>query len=194
MKKWIPILIPVFFLFVLFNYYLDGYRFTALSAAKDHPFLKEDATLIEKDKIGSSYVFIFKSDKEEVFQTVLSEKAGWFFQSSVSTHTPYRSANIQTIGAMSFTNKQESGTLLSVVSSDDDVSYIEAGAPKDSKKKEIHQGERVTFSFPFSEQPNQLHPVAYNEEGEKLYYYGYPKDKQSINPNDLQWYKMEKTS
>ncbi|WP_449539743.1 hypothetical protein [Ferdinandcohnia sp. Marseille-Q9671] len=188
MRKWklgIPLLIVVIFIF-----FISGYRFTAFSAAKSNDFLSKDAELMEQYKIGASVIFLFKDDEEEIYQTVLSEKSGLLYRSSASTTIPYISDTIQTVGGISFTTKNDAATLLSVISYDEEVAYIEAGVEPSLERKEIKKGERISFLFPFSEQIDFLYPTAFNKAGKKLYYFGYPKDTNEFKSEDLKWHEI----
>lgn len=177
---------------IIFILSLSGYRFTALSAAKSNVFLPEDAELMEQYDSGSSVIFLFKSDKEKMYHTVLAEKS-FFYYSGLSTYTPYSSDEIQTVGGISYTTKNDTASLLSVISYDEDVTYIEAGVEPYVERKEIRKGELITFLFSFSNQIDQLNAVATNKEGEELYYFGYPKNATYINLNeDLRWYKIDR--
>ncbi|MGV2942004.1 hypothetical protein AB5I83_20550 [Mesobacillus sp. LC4] len=189
MKKWIffiSLLIVIVLIFII-----SGYRFTALSSAKSNSFLSKDAELMEKYDTGTSVIFLFKSDKEEMYQTVHSEKSDVFFRSSVSTNIPYISDEIQTVGAISVTTENDAATLLSVISYDEEVAYIEAGVEPNVERKAISKGERISFLFPFSEQIDFLYPTAFNKDGKKLYYYGYPKDTNVFKSEDFKWHKIE---
>lgn len=189
MRKWIfviPLLMVIISIFLI-----SGYRFTALSAAQNHAFLSKDAELMEQYNTGSSTIFLFKSDEEETYHTVLSEKAGMFFRSSASTYIPYSSDKIQTVGGISFITDNDATTLLSVISHDEEVSYIEAGVEPNVKREKINKGERISFLFQFSEQIDSLYPVAFNKDGKKLYYYGYPKDTNVFNGEDFKWHKID---
>ncbi|WOV88769.1 hypothetical protein QWT69_06585 [Sporosarcina oncorhynchi] len=187
-RKW-NLIIPLI-LVIIFIFFINGYRFTALSAAKSNSFLSKDASLVERNDANSSVIFLFKSDRDEIYQTVLSEKSGPFYNSSVSTDIPYSSDAIQTVGGISVTTKKGAATLLSVISYDEEVAYIEAGVEPNVEKKEISKGERITFLFPFMKQIDFLYPTAFNKNGEKLYYYGYPKDTNVIKIEDLKWHKI----
>ncbi|ENH96919.1 hypothetical protein J416_08412 [Gracilibacillus halophilus YIM-C55.5] len=190
MKKWIFIL--PFIIIIIVILFFSGYRFTAFSAAKSHDFLPVDADVVEQHDIGSSVIYLFKSDEEEMYHTVLSEKKCFFYHSDVSTYTPFRSGDIQTIGGIRYTTKDEEATMMSVISNDKEVAYIEAGAEPYTKKKKIKIGEPITFLFSYSKPINQLNAVATNKEGEELYYYGYPENATHININeDLRWYKID---
>lgn len=189
MKKLIFV-VPLLIL-IIFIFFISGYRFTALSAAKSHSFLSKDAELIEQYDTGSSFIFLFKSDEEEIYQTVLSEKSDVLFRGSVSTNIPYSSDKIQTVGGISVTTENDAATLLSVISHDEEVAYIEAGVDPYVERKEISKGERISFLFPFSEQIDFLYPTAFNKDGKKLYYYGYPKDTNVFRSEDFKWHKID---
>ncbi len=105
MKKW-KVVLPLLIISILL-FFISGYRFTALSAAKSHYFLSKDTELMEQYDTGSSVIFLFKNDKEKIYQTVLSEKSGVFFRSSVSTEIPYSSDEIQTVGGISATTEND---------------------------------------------------------------------------------------
>lgn len=189
MKRWK--LVTLILIVIILIFFISGYRFTALSAAKSNSFLQKDAHMIEEYNTGSSVIFLFKSDEEELYQTVLSEKSGVFFRSSVSTSIPYSSDQLKTVGGISFTTENDAVTFLSIVSDDEEVTYIEAGVESNVERKKINMGERISFIFPFSEQINFLYPTAYDKDGKKLYYYGYPKDTNVSISEDLKWYKVD---
>lgn len=189
MKRWklaISILIGIILIF-----FISGYKLTSFSAAKANAFLPKDAELVEEYNTGSSVIFLFKSEEEKLYQTVLSEKSGVLFRSSSSTSIPYSSDELQTVGGISFTTEKDAATLLSVVSNDEKVAYIEAGVEPHIERKEIHKGERISFLFPFNEQVNFLKPTAFDKAGIALYYYGLPKNVNQVNiPKDLKWHKI----
>lgn len=189
MRKWK--LIFSLIIIIIFIFFISGYRFTALSAAKNNDFLSTDADLIEQYDAGSIVILLFKSDKDEKYQTVLSEKLGFVYNSRVSTDIPYSSDTIQTVGGISVTTKKDAATLLSVASYDDEVAYIEAGVDSNIERKEISKGKRITFLFPFMEQIDHLNSFAFNKDGKKLYYYRYPEDTNTIIREDLKWYKVQ---
>lgn len=187
-KRWLLVISVIFVVISIIN--MNGYRFTALNAAKNNPFLSEDAVLVDEYEVGSSVIFLFKNDEE--YRTVLSEKSGVIFKSRLSTFSPYSSDEfVQTVGGMSFTTEKNTGTFLSVQSNDDDIAYIEAGNDVNRKRKKINKGERVSFIFPYSKQINFLDAVAYDKDGNELYYFGYSKDYNVTNHMDLSWHKIK---
>jgi hypothetical protein len=185
-KEVIPILVVIILILII-----TGYRFTALSAAKSNSFVSRDFEVIEKYDTGSSVIFLFKSDEKELFLTVLSEKSGLFYRSNLSTYIPYSSDTLQTVGGLSFTTNSEAFSFISIQSYDDEVAYIEAGEDSNLERKEINKGERIYFLFPFSKQIDFLNATAFNKDGKKLYYYGYPKETNIINGMDLNWHKVD---
>jgi hypothetical protein len=185
-RRWKSVLSMLFVIILIFQ--ITGYRFTALSAAKSNSFVSKDFKVIEKFYAGPSAIFLFKSDEKELYRTVLSEKSGLFYRSSVSTYIPYSSDAIQTVGGLSSSTDNDAFTLLSIESHDDEVAYVEAGVGSNLERRAINKRERVTFLLPFSKQIDQLNATAFNENGEKLYYYGYPKDTNILE--DLKWHKV----
>ncbi|KAB2951510.1 hypothetical protein F9B85_11930 [Heliorestis acidaminivorans] len=188
MKK-LMITLPIL-LVIVFIFFISEFRFTAVSSAKNHSFLENDAELIGEYKVGSSFIFLFKSDKEELYRTVLTEKDGLFYRSNVSTYTPYSSDKIQTAGVLNVSTGNTDATFISIISNDEEVSYIEVGVEPNVKSKRINMGERVTFLFPVSKQIYLLNPTAFNKDGEKLFYYGLPKDTNVFNTDDIKWHKV----
>ncbi len=186
--KRIRVIIPVLVIMVALIF-LSGYRFTALSAANNHAFLSSDAELIDQYKIGSSGIFIFKSEEENEYRTVMTEKSGLLFSGNQSTFIPYNSDELQLVGAASFINDKDEASFISFKSNDDKVAYIEAGVEPHIERKEIKKEERVSFLFPFSEQINFLYPTAFDKDGNELYYFGFPKDSNMHNQDDLRWHK-----
>lgn len=92
---------------------------------------------------------------------------------------------------MSFTSENDEITFLSVISNDEEVAYIEVGIEPNIERKEINKGERVSFLFPFSEQIDYLNPTAFDKDGKRLYYYGFPKDTNVIKTEDYKWHKID---
>ncbi|NBI28630.1 hypothetical protein [Chengkuizengella marina] len=189
MKKW-KFVIPMIVVIILI-YFFIGYRLSALGAAKNHTFLSKDAELMEEYDTGSTSIFLFESDDEEMYRTVLVEKLGLLFRSRHSTFINYNSDNLQTVGAISFTMENDAATFLSIVSNNEEVAYIEAGVEPYIERKEIKKGERIFFLFPFMKQIDFLNPMAFDEFGNKLYYYGYPKNTNVFKSEDLKWHKIE---
>lgn len=189
MRNW-KLVIPI--LFVILLVFFSGYRFTALSAAKSNTFLSKDAKLMEQHEIGSSSIFLFKSDKDQLYRTVLSEKTWVFFRSSVSTYIPYCSDKVQTVGGMSVITKSNAFSFISIKSNDEKVAYIEAGKEPNIERKEINKGQRISFLFPISKQIYSLNINAFDKNGNELYYYGYQKGTNVFKLEDLKWHKIEK--
>lgn len=144
MRKGIKVLPIVIIITVLFIF--SGYRFTALSAAKENPFLSKDAELVEAYDAGNSTKFLFKNDSEEIFQTVLTEKYGLLHRSTVSTNVPFSADEIQTVSSFSFTGNNDTATLLTVISNTEEVAYIEAGVDADLERKSVKKGS-VSLSY-----------------------------------------------
>jgi hypothetical protein len=145
---------------------------------------------VEKYDAGTYVIYLFKSNDKKLYRTVLAEKSGLLYRSSSSTYIPYSNDSLQTVGGMSYRTDKKAFTLLSVISFDDDVAYLEAGAEQDLQRVEIIKGEHISFLFLFSKQIDLLNASAFNKNGKKLYYYGYPKGTTSFNSNDLKWHKV----
>ncbi|MCA1055777.1 hypothetical protein LCM10_12340 [Rossellomorea aquimaris] len=188
MKRWVSVMMVGMLLSIIF--FLSGYRFTALGAAKGKPFISGDDALIETQEVGGDVLLLFKSDKENEYRTVLSEKEGPFYVSRTSTYIPIREDELQTIGGMSYADEDEAFCYLSIESNDEEVAYIEAGESDNRERKQVGKGERVSFVFPFSQQIDFMDAAAYNAKGEKLYYYGYPQGTHIFDDKDLKWHRV----
>ncbi|QFT89604.1 hypothetical protein FIU87_13165 [Bacillus sp. THAF10] len=114
------------------------------------------------------------------------------YKSSIATYYPFNSDDLQLIGGLSFKSDNNAGTtVFSVVSNTEKVGYIELSLDEKFQRKEINKGERVTFIFPYSEQIDFLNPTAFDEEGNALYYFGYPKGETVLKHEDFRWHKIE---
>lgn len=190
-KRIIRITLIVATLLFLFLW-ITGYRFTAFSAAKSNSFVTRKDHLIGHYQFGNAQIFLFKNDNKKIYQTVLSKRSGVLYRSNSSTHISYRTGSVVTVGGTSVTFQNGGLTFISIQSNDPTVAYIEAGNDPNRKKKKIDSGERIAFMFPYGVQIDHLNAAAYNAQGKKLYYYGYPKDMTMINPDkDLKWYKVK---
>jgi hypothetical protein len=175
----------------VFMFVLSNYRFTPESAALSNPALTDDFEYVDQHGIGEADVLLFKSDVKEEYRTVLAEKSGLLYRSNYSTYTPYTSDPLQLVGGVSVTTKKNALTYLSVISNDENVAYIEAGVEPHVERREVSKGERITFLFPFSEQIDKLNATAFDENGKKLYYFGYPKGTNMFRQEDFRWHKYE---
>ncbi|WP_044338973.1 hypothetical protein [Rossellomorea aquimaris] len=189
MKKLILVLVSVGMVVVMFM--LSNYRFTPESAALSNPALTDDFEYVDQHGLGEAEVLLFKSDEKEEYMTVLAEKSGLLYRSNSSTYTPYTSDPLQLVGGMSLATEENALTYLSVISNDDKVAYIEAGVEPHVERRGVSVGERVSLLFPFSENINKLNATAFDQNGKKLYYLGYPKGTNMFRQEDFRWHKYE---
>ena len=189
MKKVLLVLVSVGIVVMMFL--LINNRFTPESAALNSSALTDDFKFVDQHGKGTATVLLFKSDEKEEYRTVFVEKSGLLYRSNGSTYTPYTSDPVQLVGGMSITTEKNALTYLSVISNDKNVSYIEAGVEPHVEGKGVSKGERVSFLFPFSEQIEKLNAVAFDKNGKKLYYFGYPKGTNVFRQEDFKWHKFE---
>ncbi|QTC41594.1 hypothetical protein I7V34_21550 [Bacillus sp. V3] len=175
----------------VFIFVLSAYRFTPESAALSNSTVTDDFEYVDQQGIGEAEILLFKSDVKEEYMTVLAEKSGFLYRSKYSTYTPYTSDPLQLIGGMSVTSKENALTYLSVLSNDEKVAYIEAGVEPHVERRDVSKGERVTFLFPFSKQIDKLNATAFDENGKKLYYFGYPKGTNIFRQKDFRWHEYK---
>lgn len=189
MKK--LVLVLAFAGVAVFIFLLSHYRFTPESAALSNPALTDDFEYVDQIGIGEAKVLLFKSDVKEEYRMVLAEKSGLLYRSNFSTYTPYTSDPLQLVGGMSITTENHALTYLSVISNDEHVAYIEAGVEPHVERREVSKGERISFSFPFSEHVNKLNATAFDESGKKLYFLGYPEGTNMFRQEDFRWHRYE---
>ncbi|EDL66457.1 hypothetical protein [Bacillus sp. SG-1] len=188
MKKGIFVMIisAIIVLFIVVN----GYRFTPESAAESSAGLSKDFELIDTHEVYSDTVMLYKSDEQKEYRTVLASKSGWLYKGYTSTYVSYNSDPVRLVGGMSVTTENNALTYMSILSMDENVSYIEAGIEPYVRRQEVSKGERISFLFPFSEQLENLNPVAYDANGNKLYYFGYPKNTNEFSDKDYKWHEF----
>jgi len=95
MKK-ILLLIIVILSVLLF---LSGYRLTASSAAKANFFMTPEYKNVEKIQEGNDIFYLFKSDKKEIYQTVLVQKNVLLYKRVYATSIASTNDSLETIEA-----------------------------------------------------------------------------------------------
>ncbi|WP_431799864.1 hypothetical protein [Halobacillus andaensis] len=81
-------------------------------------------------------------------------------------------------------------TLLIVRSSDERINSIEAGRESNRKVKEVEEGDVVVFSWDESVPFDVMNAVAYDEQEEALFYYGFPEDEANLDASDVGWHEQ----
>lgn len=185
MKKLRLSLTLVFLCIVVFIF--SGYRFTPLAAAKANSFVTREYEVIGEYKNDSSIFYLFKNDDKQEYRTVYVNQSNFIYRSTASTTFPYSQDSLQTIGGMSIQYKEEKATLFVVHSMDEKIDSIKLDSEFGIEKKVISKGEIAYFLLPYSKQIDQLNAIALDENGDKLYYYGYKKG----SLNNLKWIRVE---
>lgn len=183
-------LLPILLVLIVF-YFISGYRFTALNAAESNSSLMEGSKLIDRFEQDAFTLFIFENEENQIYQTVLAEKKGIFYDSQISSYYPYYNDPIKLVGGMSVGTENIEFSFISAVSRDEEIAYIEAGIEPDIERKEVSVDERVYFYLDEMVQITSLNPVAYNEQGEALYYFGYPEGENNLKIEDFRWHEVE---
>lgn len=191
MKK-LLLLIPIALIVFIFLY-VSGYRFTAKSATEAHSFLKKDSTLIQKVESNLGELFVYKT--KDYYITIVPEKIGLLFRASSNTTTQDindKSDKIRTIGWASGLYSDKSGTVMVIEVQDVRIAYIEAGSELQRIKKSVIKGENLIFEWDKRYFVHEINPIAYSENGEKLYLYGYdPATPDFIDQKELRWHKVQ---
>ncbi|WP_338653319.1 hypothetical protein [Lysinibacillus sp. Y5S-8] len=69
---------------------LGGYRLTALSAVKANFFMTPEYKIVEKIQEENDIFYLFKSDKKEIYQTVLVQKTYFYIKGFMLRVSPPR--------------------------------------------------------------------------------------------------------
>lgn len=165
------------------------YKLNALSAARANPFVPEDSILLDKVDYPWGKVFIFDSSEKPV--TAISFKyLGFLWFSGMSTYYFHNNDSVKTIGQLSYSDdKGHAATVLSVLSSEPAISYIEVGPDGNRLRKKAQLNEPITFYWDKSFPWNDFDAKAFDENGKVLYEYGYP-EANYIRSEDLKWYPV----
>lgn len=191
MLKWrftIPALVVIIFV-AMYVFMFNGYRFSAQSAARSNTFITKNYHLFASYASGPFGIFLFKSDVNRMYRTVLSERSGPLYRSSVSVYIPYQSGALQTVGDMNYSSPDNGFTFMSFKSNNNNVAYIEAGVQPNRERKEIKEGQ--TISFWFDHYVSRPDIEAFDAQGKELYYYGYPKNTSEFSSNNFSWHKFQ---
>ncbi|WP_227396068.1 hypothetical protein [Jeotgalibacillus aurantiacus] len=177
---------------VIMANFLTAYRLTPLGAAELNEHISEDYELMDEYEMDGVTVFLFKSDLREAYRAVISEKQEFFYSSISSTYVPYddRESPIYTIGGINYRGETKEFTYFTFQSSDDQISYIEVTEGEEVKKEEVKQGELTTIVLDQDIPLKRLNAVAYDEDGNALYKYGY-LDGQAQTARSLKWHPAD---
>ncbi|MDD4568856.1 MAG: hypothetical protein PHE70_01810 [Tepidanaerobacteraceae bacterium] len=182
----------VFLVLVLYLYF-NGYRLTPRQAANAHSFLERDAQVISEVDVGWGYAYIYKVP--DYYLTVMATKRGFLWRAPTSSHTKDindKDDKIRTIGWMSYTNSEkEKATILVIENKDKNVVTIEAGKETQRNKRNIGNGELVTFVWDEALFSHDINPVALSKDNRELYRYGYPLGTTTFRDKDLKWYSIK---
>lgn len=185
--------ILIVFLVLVLSLYFTGYRFTPKQAANAHSFLEKDAQIISEVDVDWGYTYIYKVPDSYV--TVMAIKKGLLWRSPVSSYIKevnVKNDKIRTIGWMSYTNSErEKTTVLVIENKDEDVFSIESGKETQRNKKNIENGELVTFVWDEALFIHDINPVALSKDDIELYRYGYPLGTTTFIDKDLKWHSIK---
>lgn len=170
-------------------YYFGGYKLNALSAARANPFVPKDSVLLDKVNYSWGKVFIFDSSDKPV--TAISYKhLGFLWVSTMSTYSFHNDDSIKTIGGIIYSDdKGRAATVLSVLSNEPAISYLEVGPEGNRLRKKAVLNEPITFYWDQAIPWNDYNAKAFNENGKILYEYRYPETNY-FRSEDLKWYPV----
>lgn len=185
--------ILIVFLVLLLSLYFTGYRFTPKQAADAHSFLERDSQVISEVDIGWGYTYIYKLP--DSYLTVMATKRGFLWRASVSTYIKdinIKNDKIRTVGWMSYTNSEkEKATIIVIENKDEDIVSIESGKVTQRNKKNIGNGELVTFVWDEALFSHDINLIALSKDNIELYRYGYPLGTTTFIDKDLKWHGIK---
>jgi len=170
-------------------FYISGYRFTPLDAAKAHFDVGENSVSFEDVDFGWGKVYLFKTPKGP--RTVIAIKNGFLWRAPAAVHYDQTSSDvINTVGWMSYNDNKGQATVFAVETFDPNIVSVEAGPIGERTTKEVKVGTPIIFSWNNVIQPNELKPVALTTNGVPLYEYRYPKNTNGTRNDELKWYPV----
>ena len=191
-NKTVAIFVSIIFVAMYFYFFIaSGYRFSPENAAKSNAFITRNYQLFASYKTGPFGIFLFKSNANRMYRTVLSKRNGIFYRSNVSVSIPYQSGALETVGYFNDSTHDHGFTFMSFKSNSNNVAYIEAGVKPNRKKEEIIKGQTVAFLFDqYVSAPNV---IAFNAQERELYYFGYLKNTSIFTDDSFKWHKFHET-
>ncbi|MHB1127082.1 MAG: hypothetical protein ACYC2T_09015 [Bacillota bacterium] len=191
-KIWLGLVVVIILSFsgyMVFSYLSSGYSLTPIAAAKSNSAVGKDAVPFGEIDFVWCKVILFNTANGS--RTVEVDRYGLLWHAPGVTEINNSTDIIRTVGWMSLAGKQGQVMVFAVESSDPNVAYIEVGPSNERIRKEIKMVTPVIFSWKKVIQFNDLKPVALSKEGNPLYEYKYPENKNPINaPDDLKWYPI----
>ena len=194
LKRSITVALFVSMIFAAMYFYFfiaGGYRFSSENAAKSNAFITKNYQLFASYKTGPFGVFLFKSNVNRMYRTVISQRHGIFYRSNVSVFIPFRSGALETVGYFNDSTSDHGFTFMSFKSNSNNVAYIEAGIKPNREIKEIKKGQTVFFLL--DQYVHEPDIEAFDAQGKELYYFGYPKNTSIFTSNSFKWHKFHKT-
>ncbi|EGW38520.1 hypothetical protein [Desulfosporosinus sp. OT] len=181
--------IVIFIMTVMF-FYISGYRFTPLDAAKAHFDVGKNSVSLGDVDFGWGKVYLFKIPKGS--RTVIAIKNGFLWRAPAAVYFDQTSAEvINTVGLLSYNGNNGQATVFAVETFDPNIAFVEAGPMGMRTTKEVKVGTPVIFSWDKAIQPTELKPKALTNNGVPLYEYRYPKNTNVISHDELKWYPVD---
>lgn len=166
--KTVQILIGIVIILVI-SIFMSGYRFTPLSAANADDLVTKNHIFIEYYGDGTNKYYLYKSDSDKEFLTVLIEKK-WFTYIRKHTVTiPYSEEKIQTIGGMTNIVSRSGQSSLIIRNSSEDVDYIKFETTDGEEEIKVSKDSYTYLSIPVNTPSVAIR--AFDIHNNYLYYY-----------------------
>lgn len=160
--------------------YFSNFRFTNIQAIKTSTFYHKNFVFVDSFKYKSTIGHIYKDKNKYI--TFIVKKHGPFFKGY--THSRYdNQLKVKNISWLYDKDKN----LISVLSTDPKVSYIEVEYLGIKTRKYIKGEKPVYFMIDSNIYSNELNMFACSKDGKNLYRYGYEKIKKNCVEKYLDW-------
>ncbi|WDL98785.1 hypothetical protein [Alicyclobacillus sp. ALC3] len=166
-----------------------GGSFTSRGALLPMLHSRKNATVVDDLNFGWAQVYVVKTNSGYV--TAVVQRQGLFWHLLATGVTNKTSDPVQTISRSSVDVNGHQLGVLAVETTTTHVRAIEVGPLKGGptsqiQKKIITPGHPIVFTWKSTIVNYQA--VALSNKGKELYYYGYPKNTNTINSSQLRWY------
>ncbi|KRE56814.1 hypothetical protein [Paenibacillus sp. Soil750] len=173
--------------------FIGGTRLTPIAAAKAHTSVGKDITVFDQVDLLWGRVYLIDTSNGERTAVVRKKGPFWFCNYVTTFDNENTSDSLRTIGWLNYqftgVNPPESVALISVISNDPQVAFIEVGEGDDRVKRKIEPNKPLLVWWPKMYPGSTLKPLALSSEGQTLYEYRFAQGN-ITDPKTLKWYPL----
>lgn len=163
------------------------YKLDPLQAARSGAQIGNDASLLGQVEYAWGKIYLFRTTQGP--KSVLVTNTAFLWQNQGIMSVKENADQVKTLCWQRIVSGySHEATVLAVESSDNKVSFIEAGSGTKRVKKSIKPGTPAIFSWDKALELTEVNACALSSEGKVLYEYRYPRKKTAVTPDDLRWY------